>query len=208
MEHQLTKIKAQLELPLPGRKAQFEMTNISRTLDYTVPDDARHAGVMLLLFPVDNQLNVTFIQRASSNPNDPHSGQISFPGGKFEQDDSSLLACALRETEEEIGIPRHQIQVLGALTQLYVPVSNFDVHPFVGFLAQPPIFKKQETEVKSIIHVPVTHFFQENIKGYTDITVKNFTMQNVPYFELLEHRLWGATSMITNEFLHIWNNIK
>jgi 8-oxo-dGTP pyrophosphatase MutT (NUDIX family) len=199
-------IKQALSLPLPGRLAQFEMTNITRDIDYVVPDNARLAGVMLLIFPLADQFHVLFIQRTAQNPNDPHSGQVSFPGGKFEQSDASLLHCALRETYEEVGVNSDSIQVLGALTPLYIPISNFDVHPFVGYTPQKPDFFLQESEVKSIITHPVEHFLSEHNKDNQDITVRDFTMRNVPYFKSDDRKIWGATAMILNEFLTVWKN--
>lgn len=202
----IERLKNALDLPLPGRLAQFEMTNITRDLNYIVPEDAKLAGVMLLLFPYQDDLQVLFIQRTSKNPNDPHSGQVSFPGGKFEPNDESLLHCALRETYEEVGVKSHEIEVLGALTPLYIPVSNFDVHPFVGYSAQKPDFLLQETEVKSLIMHPIEHFLIAQNKDKIDITVRDFTMKNVPYFKSEERKIWGATAMILNEFLTVWKN--
>ncbi len=204
MKDLVEKIKNALKENLPGRQVQFEMTNIYRELNYVVPEDARRAGVMLLLFPIDEKMHVAFIQRTAKNPNDPHSGQVSFPGGKFELEDESLLACALREANEEVGVLPSEIEVLGALTQLYIPISNFNVYPFVGFLPEKPTFILQESEVKSVLVLPVEHFLNPENKGTTDITVKTFTMKNVPYFQAQELKIWGATSMILNEFLTIW----
>jgi 8-oxo-dGTP pyrophosphatase MutT (NUDIX family) len=203
----IQKIEKSLQNELPGRAAQFKMTNISRTLDDIVPSDAKLAGVKLLLFPKQDKLHLSFIQRTAKNPNDPHSGQISFPGGKLEPNDESLLACALRETEEEVGVLPSKIKVLGALTQLYIPVSNFDVYPFVGFLEEEPLFKLQESEVKSVITLPIDHFLNPENLDSTDITVRNFTMKNVPYFKAENNKIWGATAMILNEFLTIWKGI-
>lgn len=204
----IEKITQQLATELPGRLAQFEMTNIKRQMDYVVPDDARKAGVMLLLYPNETQqIQVVFMVRTSKNANDPHSGQVSFPGGKLEKSDDSMLACALRETEEEFGIPSSAIQVLGKLTPLYIPISNFDVHPFVGFLAKAPNFVLQESEVKSVIQLPIEHFLSPSQKGKTDITVHQFTMNNVPYFNANGIKIWGATSMILNEFLAVWQKV-
>lgn len=203
----IQKIEKSLQNELPGRAAQFEMANISRTLDYVVPSDAKLAGVKLLLFPKQDKLHLSFIQRTSKNPNDPHSGQVSFPGGKLEPNDESLLACALRETEEEVGVLPSKIKVLGALTQLYIPVSNFNVYPFVGFLEEEPLFKLQESEVKSVITLPIDHFLNPENLDSTDITVRNFTMKNVPYFKIETNKIWGATAMILNEFLTIWKGI-
>jgi 8-oxo-dGTP pyrophosphatase MutT (NUDIX family) len=207
MQDLVEKIKNVLNENLPGRQVQFEMTNIYRELNYVVPEDARRAGVMLLLFPIDGKMHLVFIQRTSKNPNDPHSGQVSFPGGKFELEDESLLACALREANEEVGVEPSEIQVLGALTQLYIPISNFNVYPFVGFLPEKPNFVLQESEVKSLLIFPVEHFLHPSNKGLTDITVQTFTMKNVPYFQAGDLKIWGATSMILNEFLAIWKNI-
>ena len=197
-------IKNIIQEELPGRPSQFEMANINRDLNYTVPENARKASVMLLLYPFIGYIHTAFIVRTSKNPNDPHSGQVSFPGGKLENNDASLLDCALRETEEEVGIPPSSITVLGKLTPLYIPISNFDVHPFVGFLNEAPEFVLQETEVHSIIQLPIEHFLHPAQKGYTDITVHTFTMKNVPYFNAQDKKIWGATSMILNEFLEIW----
>ena len=208
MQVLLDKIQHELTVGLPGRPAQFEMTNIKRQLDDVTPENARKAGVMLLLYPdVKQKIHVIFMVRTSKNPNDPHSGQVSFPGGKLEDTDESLLACALRETEEEIGISLSDILVLGKLTPLYIPISNFDVYPFVGFLAKNPSFVLQESEVKSIIQLPIEHFLSPSQKGKTDITVHQFTMTNVPYFNANGTKIWGATSMILNEFLTVWQKI-
>ncbi len=200
-------LKSQLQGELPGRKAQFEMANIFRDPDYTIPEDARHAGVMILLFPYEGQIHTTFIHRTAHNPNDPHSGQVSFPGGKRDETDDSMLACALRETEEEIGVPVGDIQVLGGLTQLYIPVSHFNVHPFVGYVPEKPKFSLQESEVRSVLNLPLMHFFEDGNLDRCDITVRSFTMKDVPYFRAGENRIWGATAMILNEFLSVWRKI-
>ena len=207
MEKWVEALKEHLQAELPGRKAQFEMANIFRELNYTVPDDAKHAGVMLLLFPEAGQLHTTFIQRTADNPNDPHSGQVSFPGGKRDESDATMMHCALRETEEEIGVSMQQIEVLGELTQLYIPVSHFNVHPFVGFAAEKPSFTLQQSEVKSVLNLPVSHFLEKNNLGKTDITVRSFTMKDVPYFKAGDSRIWGATAMILSEFLSVWRKI-
>lgn len=200
-------LKEELRGELPGRMAQFEMANIHRELNYVVPDDARHAGVLLLLFPHEGQMHTTFIQRTAHNPNDPHSGQVSFPGGKLDETDENMLSCALRETEEEIGVPVTDIEVLGNLTQLYIPVSHFNVHPFVGYVPEKPGYRLQESEVRSVLNFPLAHFLDEGNLDKCDITVRSMTMKDVPYFRAGENRIWGATAMILNEFLSVWRKI-
>ena len=144
------------------------------------------------------------IQRVSSNPNDRHGGQIGFPGGKQEESDKSLEMTAIRETEEEIGIKGNDVQVLGNLTELYIPVSNFLVYPYVGYLSYTPEFKRQETEVNLILEVPFAHFLDPSIRQVIDLQVrKNITLKNVPYFNINGKVLWGATAMMMSELVEV-----
>lgn len=196
----IEKITQQLQNePLPGRNAQFKMQHFYRSLDYNIPETAKRAAVMLLIYPKNDVLFTVLIQRTSNNQNDKHSGQISFPGGKLEKNDESLAFCAKRETFEEIGVPIADIQLLGALTPTYIPISDFHVFPFVGFVAQEPLWKKQQSEVVEVLQIPLLHFLDEKNKGETTINVQGFTLQNVPYFDVLGKKIWGATAMILNE---------
>ena len=143
------------------------------------------------------------IERAA-HPKDRHSGQISFPGGSWEDSDGSLEAVALREAHEEIGIPPAQIQVLGRLTELYIPVSNFMVHPFVGIIHGTPTFSPQPGEVAHILTPPVHQFFSPEYQKTTDLSLaENLTIRNVPYFEVDGRVVWGATAMILSELIEI-----
>jgi len=121
-------LKHRLSQPLPGKNTQAEMSPSSKRTAAIAPDDARIACVLALFYPKNEKLHIVLIERAGSNPNDRHRGQISFPGGKLEESDTSLLAGALREAEEEVGVKSNDIQVLGALTELYIPVSKFKVY--------------------------------------------------------------------------------
>ncbi len=190
-------------LPLPGRAAQFEMNNIPRSMDYVAPADAKVAAVMLLLYPQNEQWHTVLIQRTSHNENDKHSGQISFPGGKFEKEDMTLDICAKRETFEEVGVPMEDIQVMGALTSIYIPVSHFHVFPYMAYLKKEPQWKEQKSEVVEILKVPVTHFLDERNKSITTIKVRDFVLKDIPYFDVHGKKVWGATAMILNEFNHI-----
>jgi 8-oxo-dGTP pyrophosphatase MutT (NUDIX family) len=163
---------------------------------------------MLLIYPKDEQLHTVLIQRASSNQNDKHSGQVSFPGGKLEKNDESMAFCAKRETFEEIGVPIKDIELLGALTPTYIPVSDFHVFPFVGFVSQEPQWKKQQSEVVEILQVPLFHFLEEKNQSETTIVVQGFTLNNVPYFDVFGKKVWGATAMILSEMNHVLMAIK
>ncbi len=198
-----------LAQPLPGQEAQYKMASMRRMeelgLRATPPPDVKIAAVLLLLFTQNRQWHLSLIQR-SVNLNDRHSGQISFPGGRYEEQDGTLANAALREAHEELGIIPHRVQMIGPLTQLYVPVSNFVVHPFVGVLhdGQPPDFIPQPGEVASILTPPLSLFLKKENRKMTDMTIgEGVMLKNVPYFEVEGRVLWGATAMMLNEFLEV-----
>ncbi|MGK0364033.1 MAG: 8-oxo-dGTP pyrophosphatase MutT (NUDIX family) [Saprospiraceae bacterium] len=195
-------IRKKLQGELPGQEAQYKMTHAVRRTYKPAPDDARVACVMCLFYEKNNEAHVAFIQRTSKNPNDRHGGQIGFPGGKAEEFDSSHEETARRETEEEIGIKGTDIDVLGALTPLYIPVSNFQVYPFVGYLDYEPKFIPQIEEVDGILEISFSIFSKEKIRKTKDMRFgENVILKNVPYFDLGGHVLWGATAMMMSELL-------
>lgn len=198
--HQL---ELQLEQPLPGRAAQYKMAHGIRKKEFPVPNHARKACVMLVLYPKNGETHLVLIERMPSHKDDRHSGQISFPGGKLEPEDASYQAGALRETYEEVGIASEKIQVLGALSDLYIPVSNFLVFPFVGFLNESPQFVAQPSEVKSIIETPLALLQDPATLQYTNLSIKEGMLKDVPFFNIFGHIVWGATAMILSEFLHL-----
>ncbi|MBR9919890.1 MAG: CoA pyrophosphatase [Bacteroidetes bacterium] len=195
-----------LQNPLPGVEKQYEMAHAVRNPAYSTPPDARQAGVMALFYPKQEDWHLVLIERTSRNPNDRHGGQVSFPGGKHEPEDQDLRQTALRETEEEIGVGAKDIEVLGKLTELYIPVSHFQVHPYVGLLPYQASFDPQEEEVESILEVPVNHLLDPKRRLTTDLKVReNMILKRVPYFELEDKIVWGATAMMLNELIHIIN---
>ena len=131
--------------------------------------------MILLIFDSESP-KVVFIKRPD-HPQDPHSGQISFPGGRIEENDISYQAGAIRETYEEIGIPQDHIKVIGALSKLYVFASNNLVFPFVGYLDYLPDFVKQESEVEQVIMVPMDYFSDESILLKKDLHVKGYILK-------------------------------
>ena len=195
-------IRQKLQGELPGLEAQYKMTHTVRRTYKPAPDDARIACVMCLFYEKNNEPYVAFIQRTSQNPNDRHGGQIGFPGGKAEEFDNSHEDTARRETEEEIGVNGADIDVLGALTPLYIPVSNFQVYPFVGYLDYKPEFNRQVEEVDDILEVPFSIFSKEETQKTKDMRFsENVVLKNVPYYDLGGHVLWGATAMMMSEVL-------
>ena len=201
-------LKERFQLPLPGHAAQDKMSHASRKFYRKPPDNAREACVLALFYPKNKitggkEWNLVLIERQSSNPNDRHGGQISFPGGKLEENETKIEG-ALRETEEEVGVKAEGVQVLGALTELYIPVSNFLVYPFVGYLEQEPVFIPQLSEVKNVLEVPIVHLQNTATRKLTNLKAgENLLIKNVPYFDVQNHIVWGATAMILSELLEM-----
>ncbi len=200
MQSFIDELTDKLKKPLPGAEAQYQMAHVARRTYVPAPHDARLAGVLVLFYPVGNAWNLVFIERTSGNPNDRHSGQISFPGGQYDPNDGTLEQTALREAHEEIGVPPETVTLAGALTELYIPVSNFLVHPVVGFTGSKPDFVPQADEVAAILESPFDRFLQPDTVKMTDIRVmQNVTLRNVPYFDVSGKVIWGATAMILGE---------
>lgn len=197
-------MEKRLKHPLPGYEKQMELAPINGRAYLSPTEGHRKASVMLLLYPEDDLWRLTYIKRTSHNPNDRHAGQISFPGGKRDEEDESNLACAIRETEEEIGVDRKSIRVLGELTALFVHVSNFLVHPYVGFIESKPDFIPQESEVADIYTPSMEYLCNEKILKKGDVSARGMIIKDMPYFDLHGKILWGATAMITSEFLTIY----
>ena len=200
-------LEKRLSLDLPGFEAQNKMAPKGNDGYRNVAKDHKVACVLALLFPKNDQWYISLIERATIHPEDKHAGQISFPGGKLDDNDASYEDCALRETYEEIGIAPDTIGILGGLTPLYVYVSNFLVHPFVGFTIESPKFIIQESEVKSIIEVPLDHFTKSKHKYVGDIMVRDMTLPETPYYDVYGQKLWGATAMMISELEHVWSKV-
>lgn len=191
----------------PGREAQLLMANPGRSM--AEPIHARFASVLLLLVLKDASPHIVLTKRTAKYPDDKHSGQISFPGGSQDPVDADMQMTAIRETYEEIGIEPETLQIIGHLTNLYIPVSNFLVHPFVGYLRQEAIYKKQPDEVDEIIEVPLSMLMDDNNIKKKNIRIYNgITLKDVPYFDFFGNTVWGATAMILSEFRQLVSNIQ
>ncbi len=207
-------LKKQLtDVPLPGLEGQLKMAPPMRRelLDdrYRQPENPKLAAVLCLLFWENDVWNVVLIERAGGHPSDRHAGQIAFPGGKVEPADVSLAAAALREAEEEIGATAEKVVVLGRLTELFIPVSGFLIHPFVGFLEEKTAWLPQASEVKSILEVPILDLQKKGARQVKDLTVgPGVVYQDIPYFEVENQIVWGATAMILGEFLEVLGRVE
>jgi 8-oxo-dGTP pyrophosphatase MutT (NUDIX family) len=198
----IERLKQLLNTPLPGEKAQAIMAPEVRQPGPwgTGPENARFSSVLILFYPQKGHWYLPLIQRPVYNG--AHSGQISFPGGKQEEQDAGFLDTALRETHEEIGVEPARVNYLGALTRLYIPKSNFFVFPQVGWMSETPCFVPDPTEVDEVVEVSLDELLDEScVRAFTyksgDITV------SAPYFGVSGKRIWGATAMILSEILEI-----
>ncbi|EPR70491.1 NUDIX hydrolase [Cyclobacterium qasimii] len=204
-------LERSLNGPLPGRSAQERMAPMPLEMerfDEHQMINARKGAVLMLLCPSEDRKSIIipFIKRATYEG--VHSGQIALPGGKKDLGDRDLGETALRETEEEIGVSRKDIQILGNLSDLYIPPSNFSVRPFIGYSSEPPIFEIDEREVDRLIICSFDELTDEAIIKKKGMNLAGGYKIQAPYYEINEEVVWGATAMILSEFLTLWKEIK
>lgn len=159
--------------------------------------NARNAAVLMLFYPKNDTTHLALILR-NSYPG-VHSSQIAFPGGKVELYDSNLEQTALRETHEEIGVSPDLITVLRSFTTVYIPPSNFLVHPFLGISTQELVFTLQEDEVAGIIETPLHMLLDDSIIMSKVIETSYSGSIEIPAFQIYDHTVWGATAMMLSE---------
>lgn len=196
-------LEKHLEQNLPGEKAQFKLAPETRPTGHP-NDNTIEAGVLILIYPDEQGIPTTvFMKRPEYEGH--HSAQISFPGGKSEITDKNIIETALRESFEEIGIKPGLVEVIGTLTPLFIPVSNFLVHPIIGFTKRKPAFILDKNEVDYLIVCPLLKLLKAEIKE--TIMHINRTSYNVPYYDINNEVIWGATSMIVSELIEVLNEL-
>lgn len=201
-------LESGLKQPLPGRMGQAQMAPVpleEERFDQKRLATARKGAVLLLFCPGPEGISIPFIKRAVYEG--VHSGQIALPGGKMDTGDHDLSHTALRETEEEIGVDRNSITLIGKLSDLYIPPSNFSVRPFVGYASQPPSFKIDPREVERLVTCNFETLLNRELQKEKLLITSKGTTIKAPYYEINREVVWGATAMILSEFLTLWKKI-
>lgn len=197
----LQQIPKVIAVELPSVKAHMMMAPLERVASLDPANyqsiKTKKAAVMMLFYPKEDITHLSFIIR-NSYPG-VHSSQIAFPGGKVEKEDYNLQHTALRETYEEIGVHPNQITVLRPFTQIYIPPSNFLVHPFLGVCNEEISFTLQVEEVAGLVELPLSQLMDDGIIVHKVMDTSYAKAISVPCFKVGDHYIWGATAMMMSE---------
>lgn len=203
----VNELNTSLLLPLPEKKAQFLMAPENREdFQYQIFSPIA-SSVLLLLFPLNEEIATVFIKRPLYNG--IHGGQIAFPGGKFDTSDNSLFETALREAQEELGLNIDDVKIIGHLSNLYIPPSNYEVFPVIAFSEQTPQFFPDTYEVESYHMVTLKDLFSPENNKIVEFEVRGIQVKAPCYFTN-GIQIWGATAMILSELHEVFkqNNLK
>jgi 8-oxo-dGTP pyrophosphatase MutT (NUDIX family) len=203
----VSKLAARMELPLPGPAAHEPMR---ATPSGQLRPDFQHklppkpGSVLILLYPDEGAVKFPLTKRAEYNG--AHSGQVSFPGGKSEGSETRT-DTALREGEEEIGISRSNITVIGKLTEFFVIPSNFIITPIVAYQSSKPVFRPDPFEVVRVLEARIDDILDEGSIHIKEITAAKVYQLMAPHFIVEDEIVWGATAMMLNEFRFVVKDV-
>jgi 8-oxo-dGTP pyrophosphatase MutT (NUDIX family) len=194
-----------IPVELPAEAAHIKMAPKERAEALKNMDlktiNPRIAAVMMLFYPKNGKTHLVLIVRNAYNG--VHSSQIAFPGGKYETFDASFKDTALRETQEEVGVLSENIEIIKEFSPMYIPPSNFLVHPFLGISKEELLFHPDEREVADIIELPLSVFLNDEIIIEAKLSTSYGNNILVPAFNIQNHIVWGATAMILSELREV-----
>lgn len=196
-------LRQRLGRHLPGRDAQRRFAPLPVRKGWEPdqqPPEARRAAALVLIYPHETGPRIALTLRRDDLPH--HAGQVSLPGGAVDPGEETINA-ALREAHEEIGVDPASVRVVGALSTLWVLVSNFVLQPFVGVTHTRPDFRLADREVARLIEAPVAHLL-DPARQHTLTVPRDGVVVTYKYFDLDGERVWGATAMILSEFVSLW----
>lgn len=197
-------LRQRLQKPLPGEVAHKKMASTARYRLGIKPNErTRRSAVLICFYPYQNSIYLPLILRPQYDG--VHAGQMAFPGGRMERIDENLTRTALREAQEEVGIRVSDVKVLGLLTELYIPPSNFYVQPVVGVLPYRPDFYPDPREVEAVVEVSLDTLLDETIVGDSQIEVRG-VLVDAPFYQIQGYRVWGATAMMISELLMVMDS--
>ena len=158
-----------------------------------------HAAVLVPLFNKEGNCHLLFTKRSEEVKY--HKGEISFPGGVVDEEDSELVNTALREASEEIGLKENDVQIIGVLDDI-VTVTEFIVTPFVGLFPYPYPFRTSPIEIAELIEVPLSFLLDEECFSEREI-IRMGRKEIVYAYQYGDHIIWGATARILKQFLDL-----
>jgi 8-oxo-dGTP pyrophosphatase MutT (NUDIX family) len=192
-------------IPLGGLNAQFTLApELRKRYDENniAIQNPRKAAVLALFYPNKNN-ETCFLLTERATYKGTHSAQISFPGGKFDVNDKNLEETALRETFEEVGVSKNEIEIIREITDVYIPPSNFLATPFISFCNYEPLFKTNY-EVEEVFSILLTDLL-DNANLTTRILNTSYMKEvEVPCFLLNNKIVWGATAMMLSEIKELF----
>jgi 8-oxo-dGTP pyrophosphatase MutT (NUDIX family) len=194
-----TFLRRALAGPLPKAAGHLCMAPHPRTgwQPDSLPKYCRDAAALLLLYPKAGEVHTLLTVRTNHLPT--HQGQVSLPGGGVRAGEK-FIDAALREGQEEIGIDPEQVEVLGMLSALHIPISRFILHPVVAIADERPSIHPQEGEVARVLEVSL-RALGEPARVRAETWVYQGQVYRVPYFQVENSKVWGATAMVLSEFL-------
>ena len=199
----IERLRDQLQRQLPGEDAQFRMAPMKRPRmreALAAAPEVRQSAVLLYFFPKPDDWCVVWMKRPDYDGT--HSGQVGIPGGRLEPGESHLQA-ALREFGEEIGVNVDHRNLIGKLSDLFIPPSNYLVQTFVAYALDHPDYKPDPLEVAEIIELSIGWLLNDAAVKRGKVRLSSGVVIESPYFDVAGHVVWGATAMILSELKQV-----